>query len=222
MTILGCSTTEQTQILMTEPNDESPCTIWLSEAKEGTADAQQKIWEHFYKRLIGFARTKLREGSKRMADEDDVVTDAFNAFFSGVQEGRFPKLNDRHDLWQILVMLTARKSADLMRAQLRQKRGAGEVRGESIFLKVSSSAETVELPSFENIAGDDLSAGFALEVADNFERLLSMLPDETLRDIALWKMEGLLNDEIAAKIGTTCRTVERKLNLIRQYWAGES
>ena len=207
---------------MTESDFQPPVTFWLKGATTGDAAAQQNLWEHFYHRMIGLARTKLRDGAKRMADEDDVVTDAFNAFFEGAEDGRFPKLNDAHDLWQVLVMLTARKSADLVRAQLRQKRGAGEIRGESFFLRPEDGSDPVEIPSFGDIASGDMSADFALGVADNFERLLNKLPDQLLRDVALWKMEGLLNDEIAAKIGATTRTVERKLNLIRQHWADEA
>jgi hypothetical protein len=34
-------------------------------------------------------------------------------------------------------------------------------------------------------------------------------------------MEGYGNEEIAAKLGCVPRTVERKLRLIRNLWAGE-
>jgi len=47
------------------------------------------------------------------------------------------------------------------------------------------------------------------------------LGDATLRDIALWKMEGYSNAEIAVKIGRVEKTVERKLGIIRDKWEGE-
>ena len=34
-------------------------------------------------------------------------------------------------------------------------------------------------------------------------------------------MEGYTNDEIAEKLGTTTRTVERKLQRIRELWSDE-
>ena len=42
--------------------------------------------------------------------------------------------------------------------------------------------------------------------------------DADLRTIAAWKMEGYTTEEIAAKLRRAPRTVERKLDLIRQRW----
>jgi FixJ family two-component response regulator len=44
---------------------------------------------------------------------------------------------------------------------------------------------------------------------------------QALRLIAVWKMEGYHNQEIAAKLGCVPRTVERKLVLIRTLWSQE-
>jgi hypothetical protein len=52
-----------------------------------------------------------------------------------------------------------------------------------------------------------------------------MLPTAELRDIAVWKLEGYTNEEIAAKInggkGRSVKAVERKLVLIRKIWTKE-
>ena len=52
---------------------------------------------------------------RRAADEEDVVISIFDAAFRGIQEGRFANLGDRHDLWQVLVMLAERKTIALKR-----------------------------------------------------------------------------------------------------------
>ena len=197
---------------------ELPVTHWLKAAEIGDDAARQRIWEHYYMRLVGLARTKLREGSKRIADEDDAVIAAFDAFFRGAEEGRFPELEGRDDLWQILVMLTCRKSSDQMKYQDRQRRGSGNVRGESIFMRPGDKDDSVGFDEFE---GADATPEFAVEIAENYQHLLSKLGNETLSQIAVWKMEGLQNAEIAERLDTTTRTVERKLNLIRQLWADE-
>ena len=41
------------------------------------------------------------------------------------------RLDDRGDLWQVLVMLTKRKAIGLLRREQAAKRGGGQVRGES-------------------------------------------------------------------------------------------
>ena len=57
--------------------------------------------------------------------------------------------------------------------------------------------------------------------ANECRRLLEVLGDAGLRAVALWKMEGYTNAEIADKLGCTRRTVERKLRVIRAIWAEE-
>jgi DNA-directed RNA polymerase specialized sigma24 family protein len=48
---------------------------------------------------------------------------------------------------------------------------------------------------------------------------LSRLPDDELRQIALGKLEGYTNEEIATQIEVAPATVERRLRLIRKHWA---
>ena len=64
-------------------------------------------------------------------------------------------------------------------------------------------------------------AAFAAEVAENCRRLLDGLGDDTLRAIALAKMEGQTNEEIRTRLGVSPATVERKLSAIRAIWEKE-
>ncbi len=58
-------------------------------------------------------------------------------------------------------------------------------------------------------------------MAEECRRLLGGLGDDTLRSVALWKMEGQTNREIAVRLGCIEQTVERKLRRIRGLWAQE-
>jgi hypothetical protein len=73
----------------------------------------------------------------------------------------------------------------------------------------------------EAVAGADPTPEFAVLVAEEFRRLIGLLPDADLRALAVWKMEGHSNDEVAARWGCVPRTVERRLRVIRSVWAGE-
>ena len=53
---------------------------------------------------------------------------------------------------------------------------------------------------------------------DQVEHLLDALDDPILCQIAAWKIEGTSNVEIAARLGRTLRTVERKIEIIRLVW----
>src|SRR5262245_7834036 len=103
-------------------------TTWIVQLKAGQPDAAEPLWERYFRRLVELARTRLQGMPRAAADEEDAAAAAFESFWKGVEAGRFPRLSDRDDLWQILVMLTARKVIDLVREECRQKRGGGKVR----------------------------------------------------------------------------------------------
>ena len=106
-----------------------------------------------------------------------------------------------------------------VRHELRQKRGSGAVRGESVFHE--GSGESDEAAGLEQFIGSEPTPEFAAQVAEEYQRLLSRLGDDDLRKIAVWKMEGYSNKEIADKLGCVPRTVERKLGIIRTLWSQE-
>jgi DNA-directed RNA polymerase specialized sigma24 family protein len=149
-----------------------------------------------------------------VADEEDVVLQAFDSLFRRAGQGKFPELNDRHDLWRLLVKIAERKASNQRRDAARRKRGGGRVRGHSVFMPAGESAES---PGLGCMADDAISPDLAVEVTETAEMLLGSL-DEGLRQIAVWKMEGFTNDEIAAKLGRSVATIERRLKLIRAEW----
>jgi DNA-directed RNA polymerase specialized sigma24 family protein len=189
-------------------------TFWLGRLKAGDPAATQKLWEGYFQRLVRLARGRLQAAPRRAADEEDVALSAFDSFCRGVEQGRFPRLSDRDDLWQLLVLLTARKASNLVRLERRQRRGGGKVRN-------ASAAGTDDETALDTLIGREPDPEFAVQVAEECRRLLERLDDPTLQAIAVWKMEGHTNEEIAAKLGRAVGTVERKLQLIRKIWGTE-
>src|SRR5256885_1817495 len=64
------------------------------------------------------------------------------------------------------------------------------------------------------LAGPEPPPEFAAMVAEEYRRLLDALDDDSLRRVALDRMEGYTNDEIADRLGCARRTVARRLDLI--------
>src|SRR4051812_41442059 len=94
-------------------------TVWLRRFKGG-APAPARPWgEASSRRPAAPARKKPRALPRRAADEEDVALSAFDSFCRGAEQGRFPRLDDRGDLWQVLVLITARKAADLRQSERR-------------------------------------------------------------------------------------------------------
>lgn len=185
-------------------------TAWIAGLKAGDAAAVEPLWGRYFARLVGFARRKLAASPQRLADGEDVALSAFSSLCRGAAEGRFPRLTDRDDLWPLLVVLTARKSVDLLRSEHRAKRrgNCGEVTPET-------------LAGIQEIVSQDPSPEFVASLNDYCDWLLSQL-DEGPRAVALLKLEGFSNQEVAARLGCGIRTVERRLELIRRVWTDVS
>jgi DNA-directed RNA polymerase specialized sigma24 family protein len=147
-----------------------------------------------------------------------VALSAFHSFCDRVGRGQFPDLSDRDELWRLLVVITARKAIMTVRHQTRQKRGGGRVLGESVFLD-GPDADTQGMARF---LGREPTPEFAAQVAEGVEQMLATLGDEVLRTIALMKLEGHSSEEIAARLGISKRTVDRKVQLIRMTWREDS
>ena len=60
-----------------------------------------------------------------------------------------------------------------------------------------------------------------VEAAERYEQLLEVLGNEQLQKIAVWKMKGYTNEEIAGMLSCSRATVVRKLDVIRQIWNAE-
>lgn len=182
-------------------------THWIERLQAGDADAARPLWERYFHRLVGLARARL-QARPRLADEaEDVALSAFASFCRHAEAGRFPDLRDRDDLWRLLVTLTARKAAHLARDRGRQKRGGDAA-------EAGSSA-------LDGAVGEEPTPEFAASVAEEYERLLAALDSHELRLIALQKLEGYTNGEIAASLGVAPSTVDRRLALIRRIWERE-
>ncbi|MEL7500432.1 MAG: ECF-type sigma factor [Planctomycetota bacterium] len=195
-------------------------TVWLNRLNEQPNKSMEIIWQHYFAKLVGHAKKKLRALPRRHVDEEDVASDAMNSLFQGVQAGRFPDLNDRSDLWKLLLTITARKAGKEIRSNMTQKRGSGMTRGESVFYNPAGDEKLGGLDA--NAIATDPTPDFAVDVVTNCESLLGNLKDDVLRQIAMMKLEGFSNDEIANELDCATRSVERKLNRIRGIWSDES
>ncbi|MGD9127261.1 MAG: ECF-type sigma factor [Planctomycetia bacterium] len=189
-------------------------TQWISQLGHGNPEAAEAIWQAYFGRLVNYARRKLDGVAKRSADEEDVALSAMYSFCRGMEAGRFEKVDDREDLWKLLVTITARKACAQRRHNMAAKRGGGRVRGESFF----GSPDDSQNYGIGEILGSEPTPELSAKVVDDCHALLDELGDETLRQIALLTLEGYRTAEIAKKLDCVPRTIERKLARIREKW----
>src|SRR5271170_5537679 len=174
--------------------------------------AARLIWQRYLRDLLELARNNLNRRVRRREDEEDVLQSMYKSFCLRQQRGEFD-LAGRDALWKLLVTITLRKARNIAKKHGREMRDVAR-------------EQTIS-------DGDDArSAGWALEQMDAagpspaeaavlneaLERRLAALADPELREIALWRLEGYTNREIAERRDCTERSIERRMERIRSKW----
>jgi DNA-directed RNA polymerase specialized sigma24 family protein len=190
-------------------------SAWIERLKAGEPAAVGPLWERYYQRLVELARQRLRGLRTAAADAEDVALSAFDSFCRAAGQGRFPRLEDRDDLWQILLVLTARKAVNLVKHEHAPKRGGGRL------VHASTLAAQADAEELAHVLGREPTPELAAQAAEEFRRLLDGLPEPLLRRLALARMEGYSVADIARQTGKSVATVERKLQRIRLLWEVE-
>jgi RNA polymerase sigma factor (sigma-70 family) len=171
---------------------------------EGDRQAMQRLWERYFQPLVRLARTRSKPAC-RIAGPEDVALDAFLEFCDCLAQPnateRFPRLQTREHLWKLLACFTIRTAFDLNQKQRRREK---IVRGES----------ALGQEGFVPFTAAEAAPEFTAAVTE----LLDRLQDDSLRTVAIRKMEGFSVAEIAQQLDISPSTVERKLRAIRSLW----
>lgn len=193
---------------------DDPVSQWIEQLATSDRDAANQLWQHFCRRLMSFARNRLSPTSRRVYDEEDAAISAFRSLCRGIESNRYPEINSRDNLWGLLVVIAGRKIANRKRFDGQKKRAISSTLTEDLFQSVSGD----EGSPLRSVMSREPTPALAAEVADTSEHLLSMLPEEDLRQLVLLKLEGYTNEDAAEKMQVTRRTVQRKLERIRRCW----
>lgn len=200
---------------MTDSNLDPSVSRNISDLKRGDQSAAEHLWNRYFDQLVNLARNQLRTAPRRAADEEDLAISVFHSLCRSAEAGRLEQLQDRTELWKLLVAMTQRKVVDHIRHHNRAKRGGGIVRGESMW---QGRDEDSSLGGLDGFGGEVNSPEFLCELQEQHDRLMAALANDTLRQVAVAKLEGFTSAEIAAQLGLSVRSIERKTQLIRQCW----
>lgn len=187
-------------------------TQWIGRLRNQDPQAAGQIWQRYFARLLPLARAKLKALPHRAVDEEDILVSVFDRFFQATNADRFARLQDRDDLWQVLLMLTERKVADQYRAARTLKRGGGEEGPQ----QRGQSADDIQA-----LADQEPGPEFVATFNDSLARALQRLAEPSTREVAVLRMEGYQNHEIATRLEISLSSVERKLRVIREVWQEE-
>jgi RNA polymerase sigma factor (sigma-70 family) len=174
--------------------------------------AARLIWRRYFRDLLELARNNLNRRIRRREDEEDVLQSMYKSFCLRQQRGEFD-LAGRDELWKLLVTITLRKARNTAKRQTRDKRDIA--REQTIAGRDETGSADWALEQMD-AAGPSPAEAAVLNEA--LERRLEALADPDLRQIALWRLEGYTNREIADRFDCTERSVERRLERIRSKW----
>lgn len=192
-------------------NPEGSVTFYMNLLRDGNQTGADELWQRFYSRLVRLAHKRMNAKYRRVSSGEDIAAIAIAECFKSLEEGRFPELKDRDDLWSRLAQITERRALNEIRRQTSQKAGAGKVRGESVFLH----ADDTSPHGINGVPGREPTPEYVDKLGDTVTELLTGLNDQ-LRQIAILKMQGYTNREISKLIKVSIATVERKLSLLRE------
>lgn len=190
-------------------------TRWIHELRNGDEEAAEKIFDRYWDRLVEAARRHLRREPRPLNDEEDLAQSVLRSLCRGAAEGRLNGLANRDELWRLLIALTRQKAIDESRHEGRVKRGRGKTKLEADFEPLNSKNGVFSL---EELASESPQPEFIIMIEEEASKLLALLRNDSLRQIAIWRMEGFTVAEIAAKMNLYTRAIERKLKLIRETW----
>ena len=182
-------------------------TQWIADLRSGDGVAALRLWKYLEPKLLRLGRRQLRSAKTTCYDEDDLAQSAFHALCDSIQNGRYENLVDRSEVWKLLTTIALNKYRRQATFDSAIKRGGNMQRGD-IDRALRSEC-------------DQLSGEEKLMMEEECERLLCLLGRNEIKQVALLKVEGYTNEEIATALSCTRRTVQRRLNFIRNVWSRE-
>lgn len=191
------------------PDAAGSVTQLLGQFRDGDQAAAERLWTHFFPRLLALAHKSLAGWPQAVTDADDAVQSAFVAFWRQAERGELPDDLHRDRLWSLLACITVRKAQKNVKRERAQKRGGGKIVTEAALQGAGSEGGF----RLEEILGDVPAQEFDLRC----EEMLLELGDE-LRQFAVLRLMGHTTAEIAKQLNCTQRKVQRKLNLIELRW----
>ena len=177
-------------------------TRLIRAVQDGSNSAIRPLLAAYFDRLVQLARKRLQNMPGLGGYDEDLALRSFHSVYERLRDPARPlELAGRDDLWRLLATRTISRAIDLIRRH--------------------HPEEVARDKDFTQLLTREPTPLEAAEVADECRRLLESLPEPELRIIALLKVEGYTNEEIASQLDCVPRTIERKMSRIRLLWKHE-
>ncbi len=191
-------------------------TNLLRAIEQGDDDAAHQLWNRYESEMHGVAQRRMKRLKQRdILDEEDIVSSAFAGICLAARKGQLAKISNRGELWGLMIVAIHNKIGQREEYVGAAKRDAD--------LLVSQADRLRDLGSnLERIVTSEAGPESQAIQVEAVEVLLKKLDDPDHRAVAVLKLAGYSNDEIAEQLGYARRTIQRMLSLIRSCWEDAS
>ena len=166
-----------------------------------------EFWDQYGPLLLKVAENNLAENLRRRVGPEDVVQSACRTFLRRAKGGQF-QLEGTEGLWRLLCAITLTKIREQARYHRRHKRSMDQETNVDA-ADVSGGGLTASGPTPQEAA----------EFAEQYQKLLADLDPEE-REMLELKLQDMTQEEIAARLGCTDRTVRRILKRLQSRLEG--
>lgn len=170
-------------------------------------EAAFRLWDVYFQRLLLVAQQNLHHLPTAAADEEDVALSAMHSLFRAAENGRLNAVQNRNELWKLLLTITLRKVNRHTERAMALKRG-GPI----------TASDGMQHRLTQDVLNGIPDSRFLSDLMLESRELIELLPDDVLREIVMARLEGYTVEEIAQKRGVAVSTIERKLARIRSLW----
>lgn len=212
-------------------------TLWLQQLDNSATreEAAERIVTTYVNQLLAFIRSKLSKRFRSRIDENDILQNVWNSFFRCQFD-----IRDRNSLFALLAAMCVRKTQSAVRQHSAARRNTGKESlvppdEHSARRRVRSADSTGKAVPNPDVKSDVASFAVDSDVLADRHTLELMAYGATgdqaaiaidlieqlkpgLQEILCWRLEGHTDEEIAAKLGRTRRTVVRRFGLIRDHF----
>lgn len=186
-------------------------TEWIHELVKGNPVVVQEFWDSYAPRLQQLASRQMSPALLRRIGADDVVQSVCRSFFRRIEELEIAE-READGLWRLLCAMTLHKVRRHARFHRRHKR---DISREA---ELAGRADESTLEDLAIASGPTPEQ--TLVFAEQLQGLLDSL-DENEKTFVELKLDGLPQEEIAAQMGCSDRTVRRYQERVRARWEKE-
>jgi len=196
-------------------SNEQADTQLIQQLKKGDREAANLLIERYFDRVVRAAERQLHHSQVFIVSGDDIAASVFESLWKRAKDNGFhgDELQDSKELWRLLCKMIQFKSRDHIRRASAKKRGGHmQLQRENQDHRGNSPLEDVR----QEFAADELAI-----FKEEHLRMLKLLDNDFLVQIAIMRLEGYSVLEIADEFEKSERWVGRKLALIRKIWRFE-